>query len=308
MGKFQSKLGSKRRQSPEGGSLTSNVLNCQQEPEQIHIHKLTENLYLELRGGKSDSSRDRKGALPPKKRSDKSHSIHLQVQKQTKKRGSHAGATECNMEPDEDAQQEWVFTLYNQDNKKGKSSLIRSIYEVLEASVKQPCNATFPLRIKLVMMPSTHTEKTSQSAAEKKESVFQEAPVRGLFCVDENKERRNHYMDLAGIENYASKFEDTESPFVTSKQKAHYAPRHYPVVISENCTTSDSPRGVSSPGLLRSKTMSPAAQRTHSKRLRSKVQDAAYNPYFSCEALKHEHHHQHEHHHHHHHHHQYRPS
>lgn len=31
-------------------------------------------------------------------------------------------------------------------------------------------------------------------------------PVRGLYCVDENTERRNHYLDLAGIENYTSKF------------------------------------------------------------------------------------------------------
>ncbi|XP_012412094.1 protein naked cuticle homolog 2 [Trichechus manatus latirostris] len=31
-------------------------------------------------------------------------------------------------------------------------------------------------------------------------------PVRGPYCVDENTERRNHYLDLAGIENYTSKF------------------------------------------------------------------------------------------------------
>lgn len=44
----------------------------------------------------------------------------------------------------------------------GKSSLVHSIYEVLEESVKQPCNAAFPLRVKLVVMPSLHPEKTSQ--------------------------------------------------------------------------------------------------------------------------------------------------
>lgn len=27
------------------------------------------------------------------------------------------------------------------------------------------------------------------------------------YCVDENTERRNHYLDLAGIENYTSRFE-----------------------------------------------------------------------------------------------------
>lgn len=29
---------------------------------------------------------------------------------------------------------------------------------------------------------------------------------RGSYCVDENTERRNHYLDLAGIENYTSRF------------------------------------------------------------------------------------------------------
>ncbi|XP_074542258.1 protein naked cuticle homolog 2 [Halichoeres trimaculatus] len=340
MGKFQSKFALKRRQSPEGGSLTSNVLTCQQELEQIHIHKLTENLFLELREIKSGSSRDPKVTLSPKKRPDKRHSLHLQVRKQTKKRSSHVVATECNLKPDEDAQQEWVFTLHDFDNKKGKSSLVHSIYEVLEESVKQPYNTPFPLRIKLVVMPSLDSEKTSE-LAEKKAGVSGEASARGLYCVDENIERRNHYMDLAGIENFSSKFEDTESPSMKSRHKAHSALQHHQVVIRENYTTPDSPRGLSNPGFQKSKTISvgkernggyrlhrpqsascchhvphsqPAAQRTHSRRLRSKGQDAAFSPYLSCKApaspaQRHEHHHQHEHHHHHHHHHHhYRPS
>ena len=28
------------------------------------------------------------------------------------------------------------------------------------------------------------------------------------YCVDENIDRRNHYLDLPGIENYSSKFDD----------------------------------------------------------------------------------------------------
>lgn len=202
----------------------------------------------------------------------------------------------------------------------------------------------------------------------------QEDPVRGLFRAGENIERRNHYMDLAGIENFSSKFEDTGtetsqcfhiwskaqqkhliyikimfsycstvSPSVKSRHKAHSALQHHHVVIKENSTTPDSLRGFSSPCFQKSKTISvgkernggegkshrlhsphfapccrhvphsqPAAQRTHSKRLRSKVLDVADSPYLSCEApaspaKRHEHHHQHEHHHHHHHHH-YRPS
>lgn len=34
----------------------------------------------------------------------------------------------------------------------------------------------------------------------------QPCSVRVPYCVDENTERRNHYLDLAGIENYTSKF------------------------------------------------------------------------------------------------------
>lgn len=56
------------------------------------------------------------------------------------------------------------------------------------------CEANVPLSLK--------------TAAEKEQSASQEA-IRRLYCVDENIERRNHYLDLAGIENYTSKFDDT---------------------------------------------------------------------------------------------------
>lgn len=56
-----------------------------------------------------------------------------------------------------------------------------------------------------------------KTAAEKEQSASQEpgTPVR-LYCVDENIERRNHYLDLAGIENYTSKFDNTgiETPLL----------------------------------------------------------------------------------------------
>jgi len=50
-----------------------------------------------------------------------------------------------------------------------------------------------------------------KTAAEKEQSMSQEAgrPARRLYCVGENVERRNHYLNLAGIENYASKFDST---------------------------------------------------------------------------------------------------
>ncbi|XP_042363136.1 naked cuticle-like protein 3 isoform X2 [Plectropomus leopardus] len=364
MGKFQSKLASKRRQSPEGGSLASSVLTCQRELESIHKTKLTENLYVELRGSKSDRNCNLQVVLPPKTTPNGGNSVHFRVHKQTKKRSSHAGyvhtrVTECNMLPDEDTQQEWVFTLYNFDNsgkvtKEDMSSLIHSMYEVLEASVKQPHNDTTPLKIKLVITPSADPENISQ-IAEKDQSASQQAgpSIRRLYSEDENIERRNHYLDLAGIENYTSKFDNTESPSQEPGQDAHSALKQHHVVIRENCISPRTPRGLSVP--QKSKAVSldkdrnggegkscrlhghhpvswchpsqsqPAAhsvllQRTHSKRLRSRVQDTAShlrptlggdrdifpNLLPSSPAQRHDHHHHHEHHHHHHHH--YHPS
>ncbi|KAK5911234.1 hypothetical protein CgunFtcFv8_005429 [Champsocephalus gunnari] len=343
MGKFQSKLASKRRHSPEGGSLASNVLTCQRELQQIHKTKLTKNLYVELRANKSDHNCKLKDVLPPKKIADRGNGIHLQVNKQTQKKSSHAGVTECNMVSDEDTQQEWVFTLYNFDNsgkvtKEDMSSLIRSIYEVLETSVK-PNGGPPPLKIKLVVTPSADPEKILLIASQEK-TASQEAgnPVRGLYCVDENIERRNHYLDLAGIENYTSKFD--ESATQEPSQDTCSAPKHRPVVSTVNCM---SPGGQHTPYSLKSKAMGkdrhggdrkscrlhgqhpaswchpsqPAAhsalQRSHSRRLRTRGHEAASRPppeipsdsQPSCGApasqtKRHEHHHEHHHHHHHH--------
>ncbi|XP_077052822.1 uncharacterized protein LOC143702667 [Siphateles boraxobius] len=49
------------------------------------------------------------------------------------------------------------------------------------------------------------------------------------YSVDENTERRNHYLDLAGIENYTSRFEETcaEEPPQDSRARGHHR-RSYP--------------------------------------------------------------------------------
>nr|XP_010771308.1 PREDICTED: protein naked cuticle homolog 2-like [Notothenia coriiceps] len=256
------------------------------------------NLYVELRANKSDHKCKLKDVRPPKKTADRGNGIHLQVNKQTQKKSSHAGVTECNMVSDEDTQQEWVFTLYNFDNS-GKV---------------------------------TKEEKTASQEAGN--------PVRGLYCVDENIERRNHYLDLAGIENYTSKFDGTESATQEPSQDTCSAPKHRPVVSTVNCM---SPGGQYTPYSLKSKAMGkdrhggdrkscrlhgqhpaswchpsqPAAhsalQRSHSRRLRTRGHEAASRPppeipsdsHPSCGApasqtKRHEHHHEHHHHHHHH--------
>ncbi|AWP21655.1 putative protein naked cuticle -like 2-like isoform 2 [Scophthalmus maximus] len=215
MGKLQSKLAPRRRQSPEGDSLTSSVLTCQGELEHIHKSKLTENLYVELAENKSERNCNLQLVLPPRKTRDKDKSSHFQVMKKKK---SQAGDAQCDVVLADDSQRERVFTLYNCDNsgkvtKEDMSSLTHSVHEVLEASLMPPCFDNTPLRIKLAVTPLVCPDKISQTASEQEQRASQEAgsPVRKLYCVDENIERRNHYLDLAGIENYTSKFDNSGS-------------------------------------------------------------------------------------------------
>ncbi|KAL6099767.1 uncharacterized protein ACO6RY_01522 [Pungitius sinensis] len=346
MGKVQSKLVSKRRQSPEGGSLVSNVLTCQSELERIHKTKLTESLYVELRANRSGRNCNLEVVLPPKKTRHGSKGIHFRVHKQANKRNSHADVTKCHMVPDEDTQREWVFTLYNFDNsdmvnQEDMTSLMHSMYEALEASVKPTCGGRTPLKIKLVVTPSADPENILQIATEKEQSALSQDSGnqgRSCYCVDENIERRNHYLDLAGIENYTSKFDNTEPLSQEPSKDNHSAPKHHPVVIREKYVSPGSPRGLSVPPSMKSKAVSvgkdrnggqgkscrlhgqlpalcgrpsqPAAlQRSHSKRVRSRVPEAPrstpggdkemFSILQSPRAQRHEHHHHHDHHHHH---------
>lgn len=64
---------------------------------------------------------------------------------------------------------------------------------------------------------------------------------RGPYRVDENTERRNHYLDLAGIENYTSKFGPGKSwglactqaarPWVQTPQEQEPSPTPRPSVV-----------------------------------------------------------------------------
>lgn len=50
------------------------------------------------------------------------------------------------------------------------------------------------------------------------------------YCVDENTERRNHYLDLAGIENYTSRFEG---------KRCHVAARHFPLLSTTDASDAE---------------------------------------------------------------------
>nr|XP_044635456.1 protein naked cuticle homolog 2 isoform X5 [Equus asinus] len=150
-------------------------------------------------------------------------------------------ALQCDVSVEEDNRQEWTFTLYGFDNsgkatREDMSSLMHTIYEVVDASVNHSSGSSKTLRVKLTVSPEPsgkrkegppagqdreparcgmEGELTEDSrVADKRLSAHirrpsadpHPCPVRGSYCVDENTERRNHYLDLAGIENYTSRF------------------------------------------------------------------------------------------------------
>ncbi|GLD63314.1 protein naked cuticle homolog 1, partial [Lates japonicus] len=147
---------------------------------------------------------------------------------------------ECAVSLEEDNRQEWTFTLYDFDNsakvtREDITSLLHTIYEVVDASVNHSPSSSKTLRVKLSVAPdsSQRWRSCTQGAAdlshprEKNDKCIEDPKsadkkTRALLrrhhsdhhtqpgcqrhCVDENLERRNHYLDLAGIENYTSRF------------------------------------------------------------------------------------------------------
>ncbi|KAK6327093.1 hypothetical protein J4Q44_G00027380 [Coregonus suidteri] len=122
------------------------------------------------------------------------------------------------------------------------SSLMHTIYDVVDASVNHSSyhSERKTLRVKLTVTPepsarrrdhiSTGPDRESsrlhqeegRSADRRLSSHIRPAhpgqsseppsPEGQHYCVDENTERRNHYLDLAGIENYTSRFEGATPP------------------------------------------------------------------------------------------------
>ncbi|OPJ78377.1 naked cuticle-like protein 1 [Patagioenas fasciata monilis] len=146
---------------------------------------------------------------------------------------------QCDVSVEEDNRQEWTFTLYDFDNngrvtREDITSLLHTIYEVVDASVNHSPSSSKTLRVKLTVAPDGSQKKRSillnhtgdgafslsksdskavppfsgQSELSQYHQSENNPEQSGCYrhCVDENIERRNHYLDLAGIENYTSKF------------------------------------------------------------------------------------------------------
>ncbi|KAK6324084.1 hypothetical protein J4Q44_G00064230 [Coregonus suidteri] len=260
MGKLQSKHACKRRENPEGGSFAANVLTCHRELEHtgLHTHKIRFKQELCRREVKDEQSLNHKCplqvVLPPEKGGEKERESYIHVPfRQPRKRNSHVDDTECNVVLEDDTRQEWVFTLYHFDNsgkvtKEDMSSLMQSIYEVVEASAKQPSCSSTALKVKLVVAPSSSSGRGSRTGDRMEEVQQEEAgsPERTFHCVDENTERRNHYVELAGIENYSSKFDDADVPSQVPRPDTRSDQQRRSVVVGENCGPTESKgRGLS---------------------------------------------------------------
>uniref|UniRef100_A0A8C4SPW5 Protein naked cuticle homolog n=1 Tax=Erpetoichthys calabaricus TaxID=27687 RepID=A0A8C4SPW5_ERPCA len=154
---------------------------------------------------------------------------------------------ECDMSLEEDNRPEWTFTLYDFDNS-GKvtrediTSLLHTIYEVVGASVNHSPHTSKTLQVKLTVSPDASQKRKNAPISRRKmdcktESRSSGKKLRAPLCrlgdyhaqegccqhaIDENLERRNHYLDLAGIENYMSQagLGKLELPPTTSQAKS----------------------------------------------------------------------------------------
>lgn len=249
MGKLQSKHDFKRRENPEGGTFAANALTCQ--VESCRLSNATNAGHQEL------CCRGLKDTWTP------SNDCHLEVVLPPERGGDREH--KCNI-GSEHTNQEWIFTLYHFDNsgkitKEDMSSLMHSIYEVVEASVKQPSKGSTALKVKLMVTPVSKTNTHSQIDQDVSHTQEAGSPDRN-YCVDENTERRNHYLDLAGIENYSSKFDDPEATNHKPRQHIRSAHQRRSVVVEKNCSATESRgRGLSFLRSLRSKAKAPGGDR-----------------------------------------------
>ncbi|KAK7899078.1 hypothetical protein WMY93_019931 [Mugilogobius chulae] len=326
MGKLHSKISSKCRQSPEGGVLASTLLNSQREVE--HIPSCKEKLSTNMHRVSQSNNYLLEVNLPPEQ----------ELNKNKQSIQEHTNVSLANQEKNpfrDDTKQEWLFTLCNESGNSNKEDMSR-VCKAIDASVKPDSANTTTLKIKIVLNSHQHKDKKQSSSEET------ERPMRRLYSVGENIERRNHYLDLAGIENFTSKFDDYEFTY-----QKHSAQQHHLLATNDNYSQKEShslskDNSQRAPPLWKEekcrvhphhpvslcrhhssifrRDTNGRVHRSHSKKLRPQaslrrpvschhrgLNDCdiltAPQPSSLCSSLvRHDHHHLHEHHHHHHHH------
>nr|XP_007959305.2 protein naked cuticle homolog 2 isoform X3 [Chlorocebus sabaeus] len=260
MGKLQSKHAAaarKRRESPEGDSFVASAYASGRKGAEETERRARDKQELPNGNPKEGPFREDQCplevALPAEKaegRERPGQQLSADDGERAANRESPRGpggqrlnidALQCDVSVEDDDRQEWTFTLYDFDNcgkvtREDMSSLMHTIYEVVDASVNHSSGSSKTLRVKLTVSPEPSSKRKEGPPAGqdrepnrcRTESELPEEPrvadrrlsahvrrpsadpqpcsERGPYCVDENTERRNHYLDLAGIENYTSRF------------------------------------------------------------------------------------------------------
>ncbi|KAI2536898.1 NKD inhibitor of WNT signaling pathway 2 [Homo sapiens] len=272
MGKLQSKHAAaarKRRESPEGDSFVASAYASGRKGAEEAERRARDKQELPNGDPKEGPFREDQCplqvALPAEKAEGREHPGQLLSADDGERAANREGprgpggqrlnidALQCDVSVEEDDRQEWTFTLYDFDNcgkvtREDMSSLMHTIYEVVDASVNHSSGSSKTLRVKLTVSPEPSSKRKEgppagqdreptrcrmegelaeePRVADRRLSAHVRRPStdpqpcseRGPYCVDENTERRNHYLDLAGIENYTSRF-GPGSPPVQAKQE-----------------------------------------------------------------------------------------
>ncbi|EAX08183.1 NKD inhibitor of WNT signaling pathway 2 [Homo sapiens] len=260
MGKLQSKHAAaarKRRESPEGDSFVASAYASGRKGAEEAERRARDKQELPNGDPKEGPFREDQCplqvALPAEKAEGREHPGQLLSADDGERAANREGprgpggqrlnidALQCDVSVEEDDRQEWTFTLYDFDNcgkvtREDMSSLMHTIYEVVDASVNHSSGSSKTLRVKLTVSPEPSSKRKEgppagqdreptrcrmegelaeePRVADRRLSAHVRRPStdpqpcseRGPYCVDENTERRNHYLDLAGIENYTSRF------------------------------------------------------------------------------------------------------
>ncbi|XP_016426371.1 protein naked cuticle homolog 2-like [Sinocyclocheilus rhinocerous] len=173
MGKLHSKHACKRRENPEGDSFVANGIISRRGVEGGERYDTNLKDYKELKDGQMQVHHcPLQVVLPPEKAEGcesfrPSEDRERDALKETckgKKRIS-LDDLECNVSLVDDNRQEWVFTLYDFDNsgrvtKEDMSSLMHTVYDVVDASVNHSCNGKRKtLRVKLTVTPEPRARR-----------------------------------------------------------------------------------------------------------------------------------------------------
>ncbi|XP_061421546.1 protein naked cuticle homolog 2-like isoform X3 [Lethenteron reissneri] len=236
MGKLQSKHAGRRRESPEGDSVAASTSLCRR---------------LEDSGG---GSRGRlaghRGRLTcPDGVKDGYRYLDEECSEVFQKRGEGSSPRSVEEEKLGSLPGPLNSSFKKRLNFNDIAGLMHTIYEVVDNSVNHSPNNSKTLRVKLSVTPDPSQRRRANTDVQgtwagatgspdgvggpdkrnlRRHNSDQNPPAntRHHYCLDENIERRNHYLDLAGIENYTSRFEEDTPENIKQEQQSKATQPH----------------------------------------------------------------------------------